>query len=80
MAHWIGAQDRVQVAKKTQKTPPFVTSPVENPNTKRKNIFLSKLEDFPKPDWVWTTLYLNRLASYGVTKSAKKVAAGGLQG
>jgi len=37
---------------KNAKTPPFVTSPVENPNTKRKNIFLSKLEDFPKPDWV----------------------------
>ena len=41
MAHWIGAQGRVKVAKK-RKTPLLVTFPAENPKHKTKNVFFSK--------------------------------------
>jgi len=34
MAHWIGAQGRVKLAKKTQQHPPLMTSSSENPKPK----------------------------------------------
>jgi len=42
MAHWIGAQGRVKVAKK-RKTPLLVTFPAENPKHKTKNVFFFKI-------------------------------------
>jgi len=39
MAHWIGAQGRVKVAKKTQKHPHLLSSPPENPKLKAKIFF-----------------------------------------
>jgi len=72
MAHWIGAQGRVKVAKKTQKHPHLWRPPQRTSNTKRKKIFQSKLEGLPNPQRVWTALYLNRLAIYGVAVWSKK--------
>ena len=46
MAHWVGTQGQINLAKKTQITP-TLTSSRENPN--KKFFFQSKLEDFPNP-------------------------------
>jgi len=48
MAYCVGAQGRMKLAKK-RKTPPLMTSPIENPKPKSKTFFQSKLEDFPNP-------------------------------
>ena len=39
MAHWIGAQGRVKVDKKTPKHPHLWRSPLRTPNPKRKIFF-----------------------------------------
>jgi len=48
MAHWVGAQGQVKLARK-RKTLQFETSPPENSKLGSKNFFLSKLEDFSNP-------------------------------
>jgi len=43
MAHWVGAQGQIKLAKKSQKHALIVTSPQKTPNPKRKKIFFSVL-------------------------------------
>ena len=41
MAHWVGAQGQIKLAKKSQKHALIVTSPQKTPNPKRKNFVFS---------------------------------------
>ena len=47
MAHWVGAQGQVKLARK--RNTPIWDIPPENSKLGSKNFFLSKLEDFSNP-------------------------------
>jgi len=47
MARWVGAQGRINSAKKSLKHGPIMTSPTEPKTQNKKHFFPSQLEDLP---------------------------------
>jgi len=41
MAHWVGTQGQVNLAKKSRKHAPIMMSPTENPKPKIKKLFFN---------------------------------------
>jgi len=56
LAHWIGAQGQIKLAKKLREHALILTSPPENPKPKTKIFFQSQLEDLLNPQMLRTVL------------------------
>ena len=80
MARWVGVQGQVNSAKSRENTPTCNFTHREDQTQNEKKFFWFELEDLSNSLWVWTTLYLNRLATYRVATLGHKVASNGLRG